>query len=69
MMPYDQANIPSATELIVVGKRVRDNNPELRHAIAEGLPYCSFPALLRSLFLDRLRNAVVAGGLGGVRHE
>jgi UDP-N-acetylmuramate: L-alanyl-gamma-D-glutamyl-meso-diaminopimelate ligase len=64
MMPFDPANIPVTAELIVVGKRVRDNNPELRHAIAEGLQYCSFPALLRRLFLDRSRNAVVAGGLG-----
>jgi UDP-N-acetylmuramate: L-alanyl-gamma-D-glutamyl-meso-diaminopimelate ligase len=63
-MPYDPANIPRTAQLVVVGKRVRADNPELRQAIERGIEYCSFPQLLRRLFLHRSRNAVVAGGVG-----
>jgi UDP-N-acetylmuramate: L-alanyl-gamma-D-glutamyl-meso-diaminopimelate ligase len=62
--PYAAANIPADADLIVVGKRVRDDNPELRAAVAGGRPRLSFPALLRTRFLRHSRNAVVAGGLG-----
>lgn len=63
-MPYAAANIPSDVGLVVVGKRVREDNPELRAVIDRGLPYSSFPAFLRDAFLSRARPAVVAGGLG-----
>src|SRR5579871_2879051 len=63
-MPYHPDNIPPNADLVVVGKRVREDNPELRRAIDRGLEYCSFPELLRRFFLHRSRNAVVAGGVG-----
>lgn len=62
--PYAADNVPPDAQLVVVGKRVRDDNPELRAVLARGLPYCSFPAFLRDAFLGNSRNAVVAGGLG-----
>jgi UDP-N-acetylmuramate: L-alanyl-gamma-D-glutamyl-meso-diaminopimelate ligase len=62
--PYDAANLPDDVELVVVGKRVWEGNPELQEARDRGLSYCSFPVLLRDRFLNRSRNAVVAGGVG-----
>jgi UDP-N-acetylmuramate: L-alanyl-gamma-D-glutamyl-meso-diaminopimelate ligase len=62
--PYSAQNIPPDVELVVIGKRIREDNPELRAVLDLGLAYCSFPALLRDAFLHRSRNAVVAGGVG-----
>ena len=62
--PYDGGNIPANADLVIVGKRLRSDNPELAEAMRRGLPYCSFPALLRDAFLTKSRNAVVAGGVG-----
>lgn len=62
--PFAPGNIPDDVDLVVVGKRIRPSNPELRHAIDAGLAWRSFPALLRDGPLRRSRNAVVAGGVG-----
>ena len=62
--PFDGRNIPDNVDLVVVGKRIRQSNPELEYAIGAGLPYRSFPALLRDGPLRHSRNAVVAGGVG-----
>jgi UDP-N-acetylmuramate: L-alanyl-gamma-D-glutamyl-meso-diaminopimelate ligase len=64
MTPYAEANVPQDTDLVVVGKRVAVNNPELRSVLERGLPFMSFPAFLHRRFLARARNAVVAGGVG-----
>jgi UDP-N-acetylmuramate: L-alanyl-gamma-D-glutamyl-meso-diaminopimelate ligase len=62
--PYAEGNVPADADLVVVGKRVAANNPELRSVLARGLPVMSFPAFLHARFLARSRNAVVAGGVG-----
>ena len=64
VMPYNGRNVPEETDLVIVGKRVREDNPELLHALGRGLPLCSFPSFLRERFLHRSRNAVVTGGVG-----
>lgn len=62
--PYDPANVPGDVDLVIVGKRVREENPELAAIRSHGLPYASFPAFLRDAFLEGSRNAVVSGGVG-----
>ena len=62
--PYAEGNVPADADLVIVGKRVAANNPELRSILARGLPFMSFPAFLHTRFLARSRNAVVAGGVG-----
>ncbi|MEO7932475.1 MAG: Mur ligase family protein [Chthoniobacterales bacterium] len=62
--PYSVKNIPPDTTLVVVGKRVSEDNVELRHIIKKGLPFQSFPEFLHGQFLQHSRNAVVAGGVG-----
>ena len=62
--PYSARNIPDETTIVVVGKRVSENNPELMEVIRKRIPIQSFPEFLREKFLSRSRNAVVAGGVG-----
>ncbi|MBP7948975.1 MAG: hypothetical protein KA004_04915 [Verrucomicrobiales bacterium] len=62
--PYAPGNVPCDAELVVVGKRVAECNPELQHVLSAGLPHTSFPRFLQQHFLRRSRNAVVAGGVG-----
>lgn len=62
--PYDPALVPRHVDAVVVGRRVTPDNRQLLDVLARGLPVQSFPAFLRSRFLHRSRNAVVAGGVG-----
>jgi UDP-N-acetylmuramate: L-alanyl-gamma-D-glutamyl-meso-diaminopimelate ligase len=62
--PYRAGNVPPGTDRVVVGKRVAEDNPELRAVLARGLPCTSFPRFLHERFLSTARNAVVAGGVG-----
>ncbi|TLD71199.1 hypothetical protein FEM03_09860 [Phragmitibacter flavus] len=62
--PYNEHNIPADTDLVVVGKRVTEDNPELQWVMRNGFDYCSFPQFLNRHFLMNSRNAVVAGALG-----
>ncbi len=61
---FDPHAVPMDADAIVVGRRVRDDNPELQWVRRLGLRHLSFPAFLREQFLNRSRNAVVAGGVG-----
>jgi UDP-N-acetylmuramate: L-alanyl-gamma-D-glutamyl-meso-diaminopimelate ligase len=61
---YADDNVPTDVDVVIVGKRMRDDNPELSGALRRGLPLQSFPQFLRDRFLTRSRNAVVAGGVG-----
>ena len=61
---YAEGNVGVDAPLVVVGKRVTSDNPELLAVIRRGLRFVSFPQLLRDRFLTRSRNAVVAGGVG-----
>ncbi len=62
--PYSVKNIPADTALVIVGKRVSEDNPELQHSIGKSIPFQSFPEFLHGQFLQNSRNAVVAGGVG-----
>jgi UDP-N-acetylmuramate: L-alanyl-gamma-D-glutamyl-meso-diaminopimelate ligase len=61
---FDPQAVPMDADAIVVGRRVRDDNPELQWVRRHGLRHHSFPAFLHDQFLNRSRNAVVAGGVG-----
>lgn len=63
-LPYGGENIPEDVELAIIGKRVREDNWELRALLDRGIPVASFPSFLREWFLCCSRNAVVAGGVG-----
>ncbi len=62
--PFDPRFVPAEVDAIVVGKRVTLDNPQLLGVLARGASVQSFPAFLRSHFLHKSRNAVVAGGVG-----
>jgi UDP-N-acetylmuramate: L-alanyl-gamma-D-glutamyl-meso-diaminopimelate ligase len=62
--PYAAQNVPAGVGLMVVGKRVSENNPELQQLLGSGMAHYSFPQFLEQHFLHRSRNAVVAGGVG-----
>lgn len=62
--PFSVNNIPEEVDLVIVGKRINADNPELLEAVRRGLPHRSFPQFLREEFLARSRNAVVTGGVG-----
>ncbi len=61
---YSTDNLSAQCDLFVIGKRIPDDNVELSSLLETGQPFCSFPVLLREWFLNRSRNAVVAGGIG-----
>ena len=61
---FDPAHLEPAPDLVVVGNVCRPSNPEARAAIERGLRYASFPASLRSMFLEQRRSFVVAGTHG-----
>jgi UDP-N-acetylmuramate: L-alanyl-gamma-D-glutamyl-meso-diaminopimelate ligase len=62
--PFHQQNVPPDVDHVVIGKRISVDNAELRHVIQSGVSHGSFPQFLHRHFLQRSRNAVVAGGLG-----
>ena len=62
--PYAAENVPRDADLVVVGKRVAVENPELVEVLRHGPPHYSFPQFLNQHFLRHSRNAVVTGGVG-----
>lgn len=64
-MPHAASNLPVEDGCdVVVGKRIREDNVELRALLDRGLRPLSFPEFLHENFLRHSRNAVVAGGAG-----
>ena len=61
---YFPANLQPAPDLVVVGNAIGRGNPELEHALAEGIPYVSMPELIRHFFLPGRRPIVVTGTHG-----
>lgn len=61
---YSASNVPADADLVVVGKRVTEENRELAAVLDRRMARLSFPELLERFFLRRSRNAVVAGGVG-----
>jgi UDP-N-acetylmuramate: L-alanyl-gamma-D-glutamyl-meso-diaminopimelate ligase len=51
-------------DIVVVGKRVTETNPDLRYIIDQQIPFLSFPQFLEQKFLQSSRNIVVAGAIG-----
>lgn len=62
--PFSPNNLPADVGVVVVGRRLLDDNPETHAARQRGLRCVSFPVLLRDWFLHRTRNLVVGGGVG-----
>src|SRR5215510_9601446 len=61
---FDPQHLVPPPDLVVVGNVCRPSNVEARAAIDGGLPYKSFPAALRQMFLEQRRSFVVAGTHG-----
>ena len=64
--PYNAANIPADTDIIVIGKNaklIRESNTEVAAAFASGKPVLSFPEILGELSKDK-ETIVVAGSYG-----
>lgn len=61
---YAERNIPLDASVVIVGKRIAEDNRELRWVLRRGIPFLSFPKFLQTRFLHRSLNAVVAGGVG-----
>ena len=62
--PFAAANIPSPTDLIVIGNAMTRGNPEVEEVLNRKLPYISLPEALRTHFLGGKRNFVVTGTHG-----
>lgn len=61
---YAGDNIPADADAVIVGRRLRDDNPELEAVVQRGLRRLSFPAFLQQEYLGASSNLVVAGGVG-----
>lgn len=62
--PFSADAVPLDIDVVVVGRRLAEDNPEVGAARERGVRCVSFPVLLRERFLDRTRNLVVGGGVG-----
>jgi len=61
---YSPANIPSETDLVVVGNALCRGNPELEAVLNRRLLYRSLPETLKDFFLQGKTNIVVSGTHG-----
>src|SRR5665213_250777 len=64
MNGYDERNLASKTDLVVIGNAISRGNPEAEFALDHKLRYCSLPELLREFFIRGKRSLVVAGTHG-----
>ena len=62
--PYAAANLEPVPDLVVIGNAISRGNPEAEAVLAERLPFCSLPELLREFFIRGKRSLVVAGTHG-----
>jgi UDP-N-acetylmuramate: L-alanyl-gamma-D-glutamyl-meso-diaminopimelate ligase len=61
---YRAENLDPRPDLVIVGNVITRKNPETAALAALGIPYLSFPQVLRHLFLAGKRSLVVAGTHG-----
>ena len=64
MSPYSPANLDPAPDLVIVGNAIGRGNPEMEEVLDRGLPYRSFPEVLRDEFLEGRHPVVIAGTHG-----
>jgi len=62
--PFDPGNIPSDTDLIVVGNAMSRGNAEVELTLASKRRYISLPELLKEFFIRGKRSIVVTGTHG-----
>lgn len=62
--PFDPANIPADTDLIVVGNAMSRGNAEVELTLAGKHRYISLPELLKEFFIRGKRSIVVTGTHG-----
>ncbi len=61
---YDEAHLDDEPELVVVGNALSRGNPEVEAVLNRGIPYASFPEVLREYFIRGRTSVVVAGTHG-----
>jgi UDP-N-acetylmuramate: L-alanyl-gamma-D-glutamyl-meso-diaminopimelate ligase len=61
---YRAENIPSDTDVVVIGNVIRRGNPEAEAVLSRKLLYFSLPEVLRNYFLRGRHNLVVTGTHG-----
>lgn len=61
---YDEKNLASNPDLVVIGNAIGRGNPEAEAVLEKKLRYCSLPELLKEFFIRGKRSLVVAGTHG-----
>lgn len=64
MSPFNEQNLSSKPDLVVIGNAISRGNPECEATLANRLRYCSLPDLLKGFFIHGKRSIVVAGTHG-----
>ncbi len=64
MNGYDERNLASKPDLVVIGNAISRGNPEAEYVLDHKLRYCSLAALLAEFFIRGKRSIVVAGTHG-----
>ncbi len=61
---YDERNLASKPDLVVIGNALSRGNPEIEAVLDRKLRYCSLPELLKEFFIRGKRSLVVSGTHG-----
>jgi UDP-N-acetylmuramate: L-alanyl-gamma-D-glutamyl-meso-diaminopimelate ligase len=61
---YDEKNLSSKPDLVVIGNAISRGNPEAEFVLDHKLRYCSLPELLKEFFIRGKRALVVTGTHG-----
>ncbi|MEN9575223.1 MAG: hypothetical protein RL514_3078 [Verrucomicrobiota bacterium] len=61
---YDERNLASKPDLVVIGNALSRGNPEVEAVLDRKLRYCSLPELLKEFFIRGKRSLVVSGTHG-----
>ena len=64
MNGYDERNLASKPDLVVIGNAISRGNPEAEYVLDHKLRYCSLAALLAEFFIRGKRSLVVSGTHG-----
>ena len=62
--PYAEENLAHRPDLVVIGNALSRGNPEVEYVLAQKLPYCSLPELLKEVFIRGKRSVVIGGTHG-----
>lgn len=62
--PYAEENLAHRPDLVVIGNALSRGNPEVECVLAQKLPYCSLPELLKEVFIRGKRSIVIGGTHG-----